>query len=115
MVVVQSAADQVQVRIVQAGDHGAAVQVEHLAARLPEAHHVLDVADGEEAAILHGDRSGLRLLAVEGGETAVDEDEGRRGAAVGLCLHVLLLSPGAGRHDGGDKVRPGGGPVVGLR
>jgi hypothetical protein len=76
-VVVQAAADQVQVRVVQPGDHGAAVQVDDLAAGRAVAHHLVSVADREEAAVLDRDRAGLGPLPVGGVEAAVEQDEGR--------------------------------------
>jgi hypothetical protein len=80
-VVVQATADQVQVGVVQPRDDGAAVEVDHLAVRRAVAHHFVGVADGEEFAVLDGDRAGLGILAVDGVEAAVEEDEG------GACLH----------------------------
>ncbi len=97
-VVIQAAADQVQVGVVQARDDGAAVEVDDLAAFGTVAHDIVGIADGQEAAVADGDRAGLGLGAVHGVEAAVEQNQGRRLRLGVSGLHGLHLSvsPGAG-------------------
>jgi len=80
-VVVQAAADQVQVRIVEAGDGGAPIQVDEPAVRRAVAHDVAGAADGQELAVADGDRIGPGLLRIARVKAAVEEDQCRR------CIH----------------------------
>ncbi|MNM45233.1 hypothetical protein D3C81_561530 [compost metagenome] len=59
-------------RVVQAGNHRAATEFDHLRGGAAMTHHVFKVADGEKFAIGDGDggRQGLRL--VDRVETAIE-------------------------------------------
>ncbi|MNL43168.1 hypothetical protein D3C87_1656710 [compost metagenome] len=66
-------------RVVQAGNHRAASQVDHLRGGAAMAHHVFHVAHGEKFAIGDGDGGRQRLRPVDRVETAVEQD--------GVCVH----------------------------
>jgi hypothetical protein len=88
--VVQPAADDVDVAVDQPGDGAAAAGVDDLRGGAGQRHDVPLLAHREEAAILHGQRRGLRQAAVEGRDACVAEDE------VGGRAHARRSASGAG-------------------
>ncbi|MEM8517237.1 hypothetical protein RCH05_001773 [Janthinobacterium sp. CAN_S7] len=58
-------------RVVQAGNDRAAVQVDHLRGRAAMAHHVFKVAHGEKFAVGDGNGGRQRLRPVDRVETAI--------------------------------------------
>ncbi|MCY1524107.1 hypothetical protein D9M68_590270 [compost metagenome] len=74
-VVVEPATDQVQVRVVEAGDDGALLEVDQPGGVAAMGHGFGVAADGEEAAILDGHGAGVGLLAVDRVEAAVEQDQ----------------------------------------
>ena len=61
------------VRVVEAGDHGAALQAHH-ALRVEVAAQLVPVAHRDDAAAQHGQRRGARPRGIHGQERAAVED-----------------------------------------
>src|SRR5262249_26513339 len=74
-VVVEAAADGMDVRIVETGDDRAPAEIDDLGPGPGAGEHVALVADGREASILDGDRLGGRQMRVAGRKATVLEDE----------------------------------------
>ncbi len=74
-VVVQAATDQVQVRVVEPGNDGAALEVNDLGAAATQGHGLGVGAHGDEAPLADGNRAGARLLAVDGVELAIEQNQ----------------------------------------
>ena len=72
-VVVQSAANDVQVRVVQSGNDAAAFEVNHL--RVWPALILLRVVHADDAAVLDGEIGRFRILRVERGDAAVVKNQ----------------------------------------
>ncbi|MNK42665.1 hypothetical protein D3C87_613560 [compost metagenome] len=74
-VVVQTATDQVQVRVVETRNDAATVHVDHLRVRPTQGHGLVVVANDHEAAV--GDRhgTGQRFGAVDGMKLAIEENQ----------------------------------------
>ncbi|MNI40594.1 hypothetical protein D3C73_948210 [compost metagenome] len=86
-VVVQAAADQVQVRVVQARDNRALLQVDDLRGSTLMGHGLGVVAHGNEAAILDGDGGGRGLFTVDCMQLAVEQDQvGGHGTSLDGCV-----------------------------
>ena len=83
-VVVQSAANDVQVRVVQAGNDAAALEVDDL--RVRAAFVILRVVHADDAAILDGEIRGFGIVWVERGDASVVENE----VGSGVRVHGLL-------------------------
>ncbi len=71
-VVVQTAANQVQVRVVEARDDAAALHVDHLCGVAFEGHGLGIVTDGDEAAVLDRHRTGQWFFPVYGMKLAIE-------------------------------------------
>ncbi|MNG91044.1 hypothetical protein D3C79_499510 [compost metagenome] len=86
-VVVQAAADQVQVGVVEAGDDRALLEVDDLRGGAFMSHGFGVTANGNEATVLDGDGGGRGLLTVDGVQFAVEQDEvGGHGASLSGCM-----------------------------
>jgi hypothetical protein len=90
-VVVQATTDEVQVRVIQAGDDGASAQVDDLGGGLLQTHHVGGAADFNEFAAADGDGLGDGVLLVDGVELAVQQNQVRVTLAA-----VVMEAPGMG-------------------
>jgi hypothetical protein len=73
-IVVEAAADDVDMAVDQPRDRAAALEVDDLRVRSLERHDLAGIADGAEPAIGDGDGFWIGLCSVERGETAVDEE-----------------------------------------
>jgi hypothetical protein len=74
-VVVQAAADQVQVRVVEAWDHRALFEVDDLRGGAFVGHGLGVVAHRDELAVLDGDGGGGGVFTVDGVQFAVEQDQ----------------------------------------
>ena len=102
-VVVQPAANDVQVRVVEPGNHRAAAEVDHLRARPGQRQNVAVGADREKPAVADGHGLGKGALLVLRGDAAVMEDQLGGGGGV---HGGNILGGGAERDAGGQR----GGP-----
>ncbi|KAG0923458.1 hypothetical protein G6F32_014270 [Rhizopus arrhizus] len=84
-VVVQAAADQVRVAVVEAGQQAPALRIDQGRFGAPVAHDLLVTADGNDAPLLHGQRLCVWLLRVEGGDAGIADDQ---------RAHATLLGSG---------------------
>ena len=86
-VVVQATADQVQVRVVQTGDHRALLEVDDLRGVAFVGHGLGVAAHGNEAAVLDGDGGRGGLLAVNSMQFAVEQNQvGGHGTSLACCV-----------------------------
>ncbi len=73
--VVHASADEVDVRVVESGDHAMPERVDHARTRPDQNSNVALIAHGGDAASGHGERGGLRPGGIPGRDPAVAEDE----------------------------------------
>ncbi|VFT16376.1 Uncharacterised protein [Pseudomonas aeruginosa] len=85
-VVVEATADQVQVRVVETGDHGALLQVDHLGGAAAMEHRLGVVADGKELAVLDRHGGGGGVVAVHRCGSGRCAGSGRRSWNLLGCL-----------------------------
>ncbi len=90
-VVVEAAANQMQMGIVEAGDQPAMPCIDHARLGTAQFEDIRIVADGGEAAVLDGDRLCLRLHGIKSGHKAVVKNRDP-------VPSTLLLSPVAARN-----------------
>lgn len=76
--VVHASADEVDVRVVESGDHAMPERVDHARTRPDQSSDVTLIAHGGDAASGHGERGGLRPGGIPGRDPAVAEDENSR-------------------------------------
>ncbi len=74
-VVVQAATDEVQVRVVEAGNHGAALEVDHLRTAATQGHGLTVGADRHKAALVDGDGRCAWFFTVHGVELAIEQNQ----------------------------------------
>ncbi len=86
-VVVEAAADQVQVRVVQAGDHGALLEVDHPGGAAGQLDDLRIGAHGHHDAVAQRDGGGLGPGRIHRGDAAVAQDELGRAARSRLREH----------------------------
>src|SRR5450830_634500 len=96
-VVVQAAADQMEVRVIEARHDRTTTEIDDLGIGLLMAHDGFGVADFDEFAIADGDGGSDGILTINGVKLAVDENE----IWCGSCGHDGLLTvrwhgPGSG-------------------
>ncbi|MNH00983.1 hypothetical protein D3C79_601920 [compost metagenome] len=86
-VVVQATADQVQVRVIEARDHRALLEVDDLRGGALVGHGLGVAAHGDEAAVLDGDGGRGGLFAVNGVQFAVEQNQvGGHGTSLRGCV-----------------------------
>lgn len=88
-------------RVVETGDHGALLQVDHLGGAAAMEHRLGVVADGKELAVLDRHGGGGGVVAVHGVETAVVQDQvGGHGTSWVACGRK---AGGVGEGQGGPQ------------
>jgi hypothetical protein len=100
-------AEQVAVRIHEAGEHGASGEVDHACGRAAQRHRTRRIADEGEPVAAHGQRLGERARPVGGVDAGVEHHEvgRRRGprAGGGRRRRRALRGEGAGGENGGGR------------
>jgi hypothetical protein len=97
--VVRASADEVDVRVVESGDHAMPERVDHARTRPDQNSNVALIAHGGDAASGHGERGGLRPGGIPGRDPAVAEDEigrSRHARARRSCCGQAVLGTGEG-------------------
>src|SRR5260370_12381270 len=74
-VVVETPADQVHMRVVEAGDHGPLVEVDHLGSFTAKSHHLAIGSNTDEFAVPNGDSLNDRPAVVLGSDLTVIENQ----------------------------------------
>ena len=69
------ATDQVQMRIVEAGNDTSAPKVDHSGVLADKRDDVLVITDGRQSAVSYRDRGGLPQIRVTGTETSIAQDQ----------------------------------------
>ncbi|MNI64104.1 hypothetical protein D3C73_1195230 [compost metagenome] len=94
-VVVQATTDQVQVRVVEPGNHTAALEVDHLGVRATQGHGLGITAHRDKATVADRHRTGERLFAVNGMKLTIEQNQ--IGVHQGSSCNVAGDSQGANR------------------
>ncbi len=95
-VVVEAATDQVQVRVVEPGDHRAPLQVDHFCGAATQGHGLGIAAYGDESALLDRHGGGRGFFAVDRMQTAVMQNQ--------IGVHVIPRSACVSRTgDAGER------------
>jgi len=83
--VVHASADEVDVRVIESGDHAAPERVDHAGTRPGQGSDVGLVADGGDAPCGYGERGGLRPGGIPSEDPAVPQDQIGRSRRPGRC------------------------------